>query len=572
MVWGSRIKARAKRFVEAVPLLHAAVLLLHRAWRERGAWGALVADYLKTRHETAFLRSFNVAPIEKTLSVFALDDDNIYNLKLFAFISQALRLRGWTIQVIFRNRSMLLGKAYFRAFGIDRFIYLSDIQLSDDERTYCQKRADQMLSQPLGLQRVKKWHFEECWIGPQIISTLSRLRFEGMVDFSDPLVFMRLKEMLMPCLEHVLRARKFMKTNPAALGLTIEANYAVFGPLVDSAIAEGAPVIQMIQPWKDDGLIFRRLTSSTRREHPSSVSIKTLNERVRHPWTDVKEKALKQLFADRYGGRWFLQARNQQNTRAYTRDELIARFSLNPEKPIAVVFSQILWDANLFYGDDIFEDYGAWFVETVRAACANNAVNWLIKIHPANVWKRAYENVTREYAETALIRQEIGDLPPHVKIIPADDDISTLSLFENIDFGVTVRGTSGMEIACFGKYCVTAGTGRYSGLGFTLDCADKAKYFERLAHLQEVQPMTTEETARAKEHAYTAFMLRPWLMRSARAEFAYKKVGHHALDHNLHILAMSLEDLAARGDLNDWADWAEGGAVDYLSFDTGKSA
>jgi hypothetical protein len=50
-----------------------------------------------------------------------------------------------------------------------------------------------------------------------------------------------------------------------------------------------------------------------------------------------------------------------------------------------VVFSQVLWDANLFYGEDLFEDAGEWFVETVRVACANSAMNWLIKLHPANV-------------------------------------------------------------------------------------------------------------------------------------------------------------------------------------------
>jgi hypothetical protein len=554
-----------KRFVNALPFLRTPLMFVRRTWRDRGALGVLFFDYIKTRKETAFLRQAKSVPNGKILSVFILDDDMVYALKMLAFVSQALRLRGWTIQAVFRNRSMLLGVAYFQAFGIDCFAYLSDIGLTTEERASCKTSADRMLGQPLSLQLVKKWHFEGSWIGPQIISTLSRIRFEGMVDFSDPVVRLRVKEILAPCLEHVLRARKFMRAYPATLGLTIEANYAVFGPLVDMAIAEGAPVIQMIQPWKDDGLIFRRLTASTRREHPSSVAIDTLNEVVRRPWTDVEESALKQLFADRYGGRWFLQARNQKNTRAYTRDELISRFSLNPKKPIAVVFSQVLWDANLFYGDDIFEDYGQWFVETVRAACANTAVNWLVKIHPANVWKRSYENVTSEYAETALIRREIGELPPHVKIIRADDDVSTLSLFENIDYGVTVRGTSGMELACFGKYCVTAGTGRYSGLGFTLDCANKEQYFERLAHLQDVPPMTADDVLRAKVHAYTAFMLRPWPLRGARATFAYKKVGHHPLDHNLHILARSIDDLATFGDLEQWADWAVSDRIDYLS-------
>ena len=559
------MRANAKRLLNAVPVLRIPLILLRRMWRDRGAWGAVLADYAATRRETAFFRQAEVHPNSRTLAVFVLDDDMIYGLKQLAFVSQGLRLRGWTVQVVLRSRAMLVGVAYFRAFGIGHFVFLDDMRLTGEERAHCQAIAKQLLDQPLSLQRVKSWQFEGCWIGPQIISTLSRIRFEGMVDFSDPQVHLRLKEMLAPCLEHVLSARKLVRSHPADLALTIEANYAAFGPLVDMAIAEGTPVVQMIQPWKDDAMIFRRLTAPTRREHPSSVAQETLDHVAHHPWTSAEEKALNQLFADRYGGRWYLQARNQQNTRSYSIDDLVNRFSLDRAKPVAVVFSQVLWDANLFYGDDIFEDYGQWFVETVRAACANTAVNWLVKIHPANVWKRSYENITHEYAETALIRREIGELPPHVKLISAYDDISTLSLFEVIDYGVTVRGTSGMELVCFGKHCVTAGTGRYSGLGFTLDCADRQQYFDRLANLQNLSPMTPQAVLRAKWHAYTSFLLRPWQMLSARAEFLYLKSGHHPLDHKLSLTVSSLSELEENGDLSAWADWAEGVQTDYIA-------
>jgi capsule polysaccharide export protein KpsC/LpsZ len=212
----------------------------------------------------------------------------------------------------------------------------------------------------------------------------------------------------------------------------------------------------------------------------------------------------------------------------------------------------------------LFDDYGEWFVETVRAACSNPSMNWLVKMHPANMWKRSYENVTLEYTETMLIRREIGVLPPHVRLIGADDDISTLSLFKAIDFGVTVRGTSGMELVCFGKPCVTAGTGRYSGLGFTLDCADRQQYLDRLASLHKQPPLTAQEVLQAKWHAYTSFLLRPWAMKSVRAKFIYGK-RHHALDHNLHLTVSSTQEMEASSDLISFADWAQSSRVDFLS-------
>jgi len=555
---------RLKRLVVATPGLRAPLMLLRKLWRDRRHIRGIASDLLETHRATGFLRRAPVTGVGQTLNLYAVDDDSIYGLKLMAFISQALRLRGWQIQVVLRNRSMMLGRAYFRAFGIRRLIYLEDYRLDHAERALCRLRAQEFLDGPLGLQGIKAWTFEGCWIGPQIISTLSRIRFEGSVDFAHPEVRRRLQEMLVPALEHVLRARKLIELHPADLALTIEANYAVFGPLVDVAIGRGCNVIQMIQPWKDDALTFRRMTPVTRREHPSSVARETLDLLVRRPWTDREQQALDQMFQDRYGGRWFLQERNQRSTRRYTPDELTQRFRLDPAKPTVVVFSQVLWDANLFYGDDLFEDAGEWFVETVRAACANPALNWLIKLHPANVWKRQYEGITQEYAERVLIDQAIGALPAHVTLIAADDDISTLSLFESIDYGVTVRGTSGMELVCFGKHCVTAGTGRYSGLGFTLDSTSREQYLQRLASLHKQPAMNDEETLRAKWHAYAAFALRPWPMLSAKAEFMYRDQGRDPMDHNLRLAVASLDELSRRGDLAAWGSWAEGDTVDFV--------
>ena len=83
--------------------------------------------------------------------------------------------------------------------------------------------------------------------------------------------------------------------------------------------------------------------------------------------------------------------RNQPNSEDYAKGEIFKRYSLDQSKKLAVVFSHVLWDANLFYGEDLFKDYGDWFEQTVKAACGNDRVNWLIKMHPANLWKRSRE-------------------------------------------------------------------------------------------------------------------------------------------------------------------------------------
>ncbi len=87
----------------------------------------------------------------------------------------------------------------------------------------------------------------------------------------------------------------------------------------------------------------------------------------RQTWTAQHEQALDQLFTDRYSGKWFLQSRNQPRTQEADAAAIRERFGLDADKKTATVFSHVLWDANLFYGEDLFQDYGEWFVETVRA-------------------------------------------------------------------------------------------------------------------------------------------------------------------------------------------------------------
>ena len=553
-----------RQFITIFPQFRMIFLVFRKCWLYGGHFGIILHDIFKTRKECRYLKNADILTIGKTLNIYALDDDSINTIKQLSFVSQALRLCGWNVQVVLRNRSVLIGSMYFRAFGINRFVYLDDQKLFSDEKTQCSRHAKELLNGELSLQNVKAWTFMECWIGPQLVATLSRLLLQGSVDFAQPEIRQRLEQILTPVLENVIRAKKLVSQYRADLVLTQEANYATFGPLVDTTIENGCEVIQMIQPWKDDALIFRRLTRATRREHPSSVARETLDYLGQLSWTKKEQQTLDQLFQDRYSGRWFLQERNQRSTCKYTQEELVQRLQLNPKKSTAVVFSQVLWDANLFYGEDLFEDAGEWLVETVRAACKNSELNWLIKLHPANVWKRNYENIKKEYAELTLIRSKVGELPCHVKIIYADEDISTLSLFESVQYGVTVRGTAGVELVCFGKHCVTAGTGRYSGMGFTIDSSSRVEYLNRLSTLHLQPPMNATELQRAKWHAYAAFILRPWTMVSARAHFNYEKVGQSPLDHNLSLEAHSLKQLDTNGDLGRWRDWALSKNIDYI--------
>src|SRR5437764_1483727 len=232
-----------------------------------------------------------------------------------------------------------------------------------------------------------------------------------------------------------------------------------------------------------------------RRGHPRSLSDPSWETVRRMPWTPERDRELDDEFAKRYGNAWALSRRIQGWTTDRSREEVMDALGLDPAKKTAVLYSHILWDANMFYGEDLFADQEEWFVETVRAAASNPRVNWIVKLHPANVWKLKREGLEEVRDEEDALR----DLPPHVAVVPPDSDLSTRSIFGVTDYAITIRGSVGFELPCFGVPVLTAGTGFYSGRGFTIDSATSEEYLRRLGAIERIPPLSPEsvEPARA---------------------------------------------------------------------------
>jgi hypothetical protein len=243
----------------------------------------------------------------------------------------------------------------------------------------------------------------------------------------------------------------------------------------------------------------------------------------------------------------------------------MAALGLDPAKKTAVLYSHILWDANMFYGEDLFPDQEEWFVETVRAAAASPRVNWIVKLHPANVWKLKREGIEGALDEETAIRQAVGDLPPHVAVVRPESEISTRSIFGVTDYGITIRGSVGFELPCFGVPVLTAGTGFYAGRGFTVDSASAREYLGRLRRIEEIPPLTPQQVELARRHAYAIFRLRPLRFTSFLPTIRPLEEMGHPLDHDVEIRVRTREELEAAEDLRRFARWAtEARELDYL--------
>ena len=523
----------------------------------------ILVDLRRTRRDVKGLRRGVEESSRELVDLLVVKDTSIYTLKLFGILSYGLLEKGFTIRAVLSSRCQRIEKAYLRLFGVNCFVYIKDTFIDGRSRADARNWVSGVIDSDLTIARLKSLSVFGCTVGTHVVATLCRERLAGELDFEDRSVQTHLKSLLYSSYCNAFLAEGFRKRGLGELALTNEANYATHGTLVDKYVKSGIDVIQFIQPWRDDSLTFRRICSSTRREHPSSITRRQLDLLARRQWTDEIEANVDEIFKDRYSGKWFLQSRNM-NTSSLEGGVPNSLLSGKSQRQRVCVFSHVLWDANLFYGDDLFEDYSEWFVETFKVALLNTDIDWIFKLHPANAWKQAYEGKEQPFAEFKLIQKVLdgSELPDHISILDPMTGLNTLELLYNVDYIVTVRGTAGIEAAYLGIPCITAGTGRYSHLGFTLDSESRGEYRDRLLSLGKVcYELSDEQRLRAKWYAYAAFELRLWKFESASTIFNRHIGKLKRLDYNLEI-----NHKVDGTDLRRFADWVVSGEIDYIEY------
>lgn len=537
----------------------------YRAVRHPGWAWELHRDVRSTRARTEFLRGLAPPAPDAPVVLVGLYRDYVHEAKLGLTLSAALRVRGARPVVSIPSKRAHRLRRYAAAFGVSDVVVHDEIPITDGERAEIAETRAALLAGPGSFEAIRAWEFRSYAIGGHVLSSLIRVTFDGSPDLRLDENRDHLAAILTEVLENYVRdERTFAELRPRAV-LVDEANYSVNGPLVDVAVHHGVDVVQTVPTWRDDALMSKRLTKANRRVDAHSVSAETMAEVVAAPWGRHEEDELEADFAARYGGRYELGRVYQPGTQAFAPERIRAELGIAPDRRVCVLFTHVLWDATLFFGVDLFENYADWLVQSVAAAVENSEVHWIVKTHPANVFLVEHGWAREESSELALLRRRFPALPAHITVLPADTPISARSLYEFADVGITVRGTPGMEMPCFGKPVLTAGTGAYWNLGFTADSTTRDEYLERLASIHEYPMLGADVTVRARQHLHALFVRRPWTTGAFRVTFDHRPGGWHPLDQNVELVARDVQAFRSLGDLDEWAQWVlESDAADFV--------
>lgn len=412
---------------------------------------------------------------------------------------------------------------YFNEFGW-RPIFLTNLKEYYARRCFCQINGRTIWHNFVYLRNIfkinfdfkipnsgeslKNFSYDNTPLGKAVYANVCRKYKVGFLDFKHKNIKRVVRRFLLRTIVYYESAKDIIRRIKPDLIIATEKGYVANSEIFYLAINSNIDFIQWVGCQSSSSLIFKRYNCLNQKDHPYSISRKTWNQYINADWDidRLKKEVISKISANYLVGDWIKYNRFSNDLKIITRSEFVKKYDLDESKKIVVLFSHVLWDANLFYGDDLFEGgFEEWFVESVAAMAKNKTVNYLVKIHPANRFKKEIEKIKSSYREIEAISEKLGSWPDNVKIILPEDDLNPLSIFQFIDCGITVRGTIGIELPCFGVPVITAGTGRYTDLGFTVDPGSRDEYLQQISTVAGLSRLSEIQLRSALIYAFLFF-------------------------------------------------------------------
>lgn len=484
--------------------------------------------------------------------------------KFEALVAAALRRLGYEPVVVLPAPDRYV-EALHNAIGRTEFRYDRDL-IGSKELSTARESAAALLRQITDVEQLVAYQVGECRVGRNALSLAIRRLRAGQLDLDDKRHVAAVLEALTTSLARAESYRRLIADVNPARAIFSERGYSPSAELFDACLERHIDAIQWCSAPLDNRLLFKRYRLENRGDHPLTLSSASWDQVRREPWLPEDENRWLDYHGSIYAtGGLYNRQRLQDGKAIVGRQDLVDMLELDPNKKVAVIFSHILYDATFFYGENLYPDYLTWLVETVRTAIQNPNLNWVVKVHPVNLWRSQMDGLPMDQLESVALRRAFGHLPPHVKVMTADTPINTYSLFDAIDCGVTVRGTIGLELPCYGIPVVTAGTGRYTGRGFTIDPRTRAEYSDILLRLHNIQRLTRETVTSAQRYAHATLHRRSWLMSGIKIDFDRQDAPIPALRMDLQVTEADPKRLLGPECLGMIATWLDGDREDYLS-------
>ena len=181
----------------------------------------------------------------------------------------------------------------------------------------------------------------------------------------------------------------------------------------------------------------------------------------------------------------------------------LKNYIVSKENTFVSLFSNVVWDAQLFFDQNIFDNMVQWIIETINYFQKINKI-LVIRAHPAEISgtlpskQKIYEEIKKHY----------GKLPDNIVFIGPENPLSSYSIIEKSEFCIVYGSTIGTEIAAMGKNVLVGGEAWIKNKNISYDPITKKEYFKFISELLIDPKMNDESYNRARKYAYHFFFRR----------------------------------------------------------------
>ena len=317
--------------------------------------------------------------------------------KFHGLMAKTMQLHGYT-PVAFTYSGTRFGHRYLRLFGIEQLILWDEYALTVSDLVEINHLVDTILPSKISVEDALKICFHDVEVGKHAMSVTARRQYQGKLDLADSETWQLLHGNLVQAIQGVVAAETFFGTNPVKKMLVRDSGYIPNGAIYEVGLRFGIDCVVYEQGQRRGSWIFKRYTSETKNQHYFSIDKSTWKHIQNDPWTPEDDAKLEKLFEGRY------KPDSSEDTRRLmtgkqlkSPEEVRQELGLDPDKKTAAMFSHVAWDAAFFYGTCLFDDFEHWLFETVKFVAAKcPQMNWVVKLHPFNVFKLQRENRMEE--------------------------------------------------------------------------------------------------------------------------------------------------------------------------------
>lgn len=499
-----------------------------------------------------FVNTFNLrkdCEISNKLVVFSELCTSLTSIKVNCLLAISLR-EEFDIMVIFPKYSPFY-EFFYKMIGIKKFIYLNQ-SLSNKEISNVDKIWGVLKSK----KNILNYSYESIRVGKFIGSKILRENEIGKFDF-DKIDNAQIKMYLYDSIAKIENFKRIIKKIKINFLIFNERGYTPSGEIFEVALKNNIKCIQWFGSPIDKYHSLKCYNWRMREHHPLKLKKNTIRKLLK---ADLNKSISSQVIThlkDQYIRKKGFNRQNlQKNTIIYNKTQFKKKLNLYNNKKICAVFTHIFDDATFFYGKSLFTSYEEWLKNVLLIAKKITNVNWIIKIHPANIFR---DNIS---LEEKLINRVFKKLPQNIKIVKPNTDINTFSFFKSIDYALTVRGTVGCELACYGIPVITAGTGRYSDEGFTIDPKTKREFFNLLINLKKIKKMNSRQVQLARVYTYGSLIARSIKMDGINIDYNFKELSLEK--SSLINIPKNYDDLKKKSDVRKILKWVVQGATEDL--------